>query len=149
TIADTIKIVSFCGAGKSTMSPNVCFLTGTPLILPSSTCCTETRATVPDGGNVGPSVITMSCGVKLIIFIANPPSFLLLELFDDGFNETVEVSPLVLAHVYKFIVHHCIPFIIRLIRVLDHVPVDFIFSVGHFQKFGFFHLLFPPSICYL
>src|SRR5690606_9959545 len=68
-----------------------------------------------------------------------PPSFLLLELFDDSFNETVEVAPLVLAHVYKFIVHHCIPFIIRLIRVLDHVPVDFVFSVCYFQKISFFH----------
>src|SRR5690606_23064295 len=51
------------------MSPNVCFLTGTPLISPSSTCCTDTRATLPDGGKVGPSVITTAWGVRLMIFI--------------------------------------------------------------------------------
>src|SRR5690606_11753504 len=40
-----------------------------PLMFPASTCCTVTLATVPDGGNVGPFVITISCGVRLIMFI--------------------------------------------------------------------------------
>src|SRR5690606_33376223 len=82
---DTIYTVSGDGGGKSTMSPNVCFLTGTPLISPSSICCTDTRATLPDGGNVGPSVITIACGVRLITFIPHlsfhrlfPSLFLLL-----------------------------------------------------------------------